>query len=72
MDVDPEEAEMLNGDIQLLAGELAHRRVADLRREADSDRLAREARGSRLAGGRTALRRLAQAALAAASWPIRR
>lgn len=63
---------MLNGDIQMLAGELSSHRLADLRREADSDRVASEARRSRMASGRGTLRKLAQAALAAASWPIRR
>ncbi|HEX6331801.1 MAG TPA: hypothetical protein VF129_11030 [Actinomycetota bacterium] len=63
---------MLNGDIQMLAGELSHHRVAELRREADSDRLARGARGSRVARSRGTVKRLAQAALAAATWPIRR
>ena len=62
---------MLNGDIQMLAGDLAHHRVADLMREAEADRLAQRTRRSRTADRRSTLRRFSQAAIAAVVWPVK-
>jgi hypothetical protein len=62
---------MLNGDIQMLAGDVAHHRVAELMREAEADRIARRTRRSRTADRRGTLRRFSQAAIAAVMWPVR-
>lgn len=57
--------------LNMFAGELSRCRTEDLMREAEADRMARSTRRSRLADERSAVRRFARAAMAAALWPTK-
>jgi hypothetical protein len=61
----------MHGDIQSLAGDFSRYRAAELRREADAERMARTTRRARLADSRSATRRFARAAIAAVVWPVK-
>jgi hypothetical protein len=61
----------MHAEVQILAGEHPGRRMHDLMREAEAERLARSTRRARLADRRVASRRFARAATAAVAWPVK-
>ena len=61
----------MHRDVQILAGALSGRRMHDLMREAETERLDRSTRRARLADRQGASRRFARAATAAVVWPLK-